>query len=131
MSKEENIPKAAAIYNFWSGFGLDTYEENSVFDIDGVPDFPYLTYEFSSSSFGTSIPLSCSLWYRSTSWVAINAKVKEISETIGDGGVILHCDGGYIWLTRSSPFNLNMGDSSDDMVKRAVINVNAEFFTTN
>ncbi len=123
------MTKAGAIYNFWSQFGLDTYEENSVFDMEGKPDFPYLTYELNTDSFDGAIPLSCSLWYRSTSWVKANAKAKEISETIGQGGVLVPFSDGYIWITRGSPFAQNMGDSSDDLIKRVVINISAEFFT--
>lgn len=124
------MTKAGAIYNFWSQFGLDTYEENSVFDMDGKPDFPYLLYEFNADSFGSgAIPLSCSLWYRSTSWVKANAKADEISKTIGAGGVQIMYDEGSIWITRRKPFSTNMGDSSDDLIKRVVINISAEFFT--
>lgn len=123
------MTKAGAIYNFWAQFGLPAYEENSVFDMEGKPDFPYLTYELNTDAFDGAIPLSCSLWYRSTSLVKANAKAKEISETIGAGGVIITCDDGYIWITRSSPFSQNAGDSSDDLIKRVLINISAEFFT--
>lgn len=126
------MTKAAAIYQFFSGFGLPAYEENSVYDMDDMPDFPYITYELNTDSFSNnSISLSCSLWYRSTSWVQCNAKAEEISEAIGQGGVILPCDGGYIWIKRSSPFAQSMGDDSDDMIKRKYINISAEFLTAN
>ncbi len=125
------MTKAAAIYNFWAQFGLTAYEENSVFDMEGTPDFPYLTYELNTSSFDGAIPLSCSLWYRSTSWVKANAKAEEISETIGQGGVIVPFSDGYVWITRGSLFAQSMGDSSDDLIKRKVLNIYAEFFSVN
>ncbi len=124
------MTKAAALYQFFSSFGLPAYEENSVYDMDDIPDFPYITYELNTDSFSdNSISLSCSLWYRSTSWVQCNAKAEEISKAIGQGGVILPCDGGYIWIKRSSPFAQSMGDDSDDMIKRKFINISAYFFT--
>ena len=120
------MTKAAAIYQFWSSFGLTAYEENT------VPDnavFPYITYQLVTDSFDREIPLSASLWYRSESWTAINAKTEEISQKISRGGKIIPCDGGAIWLKRGQPFAQNMGDESDDLIKRKYLNITAEFMT--
>lgn len=126
------MTKASAIYNFWASFGLDTYEENSVYQMDEAPTFPYLTYEFNSDSFGdNSIPLSASLWYRTTSWVKANGKAEEISKAIGIGGITIPCDDGFIWIKRGSPFSQSMGDDADNMVKRKILNISVEFWTEN
>lgn len=120
------MTKAAAIYQFWSGFGLTAYEENT------VPDdakFPYITYQLVTDSFDREIPISASLWYRSESWTAINAKTEEISQKISRGGKIISCDGGAIWLKRGQPFAQNMGDESDGLIKRKYLNITAEFMT--
>ena len=122
------MTKAAAIYQFWSGFGMMAYEENSVPD-DAA--FPYITYQLVTDSFDREIPLTASLWYRSESWTAINAKTEEISQTISRGGKIISCDGGAIWLKRGQPFAQNMGDESDDLIKRKYLNITAEFMTAN
>lgn len=124
------MTKAAAIYQFFSSFGLPAYEENSVYDMDEAPNFPYLTYELNTDSFSDAFTsLSCSLWYRTSSWVQANSKVEEISKAIGIGGIMIKCDGGYIWIKRGSPFAQSMGDDSDDMIKRKYINISADFFT--
>lgn len=123
------MTKEAALYNFWSGFALPAYEENAVFSEGSAPAFPYITYEVQTGEFGSALPLSASIWYRSSSWTAANAKKREISEYIGMGGIQLPCDEGYIWITRGSTFAQNMGDSSDDMIKRIVLSISAEFFT--
>ena len=120
------MTKAAAIYQFWSGFGLTAYEENSVPD---EAQFPYITYQLVTDSFDREIPLSASLWYRSESWTAINAKTEEISQKISRGGRIIPCDGGAIWLKRGQPFAQSMGDESDDLIKRKYLNITAEFMT--
>ena len=120
------MTKAAAIYRFWNSFGLTAYEENS------VPDeaaFPYITYQLVTDSFDHEIPLSASIWYRSESWTEINAKTEEISQKISRGGKIISCDGGAIWLKRGQPFAQNMGDESDDLIKRKYLNITAEFMT--
>ena len=119
--------KAAAIYQFWSGF-LTAYEENTVPE-DAV--FPYITYQFVEDSMGNEVAMSASVWYRGSSWLDANAKAQEISEQIGRGGVLLTCDGGKIWIKRGVPFAQNMGDESDDLIKRKYLNITAEFLTAN
>ena len=120
------MTKAAAIYQFWSSFGLTAYEENTV-PTDAA--FPYITYQLVTDSFDREIPLTASIWYRSESWAGINAKTEEISQTISRGGKIIPCDGGAIWLKRGQPFAQSMGDESDDLIKRKYINITAEFRT--
>ena len=120
------MTKAAAIYQFWNSFGLTAYEENSV--PDGAA-FPYITYQLATDSFEREIPLAASIWYRSESWTAINAKAEEISHTISRGGKIIPCDGGAIRMKRGQPFAQSMGDESDDLIKRKYLNITAEFMT--
>ena len=120
------MTKAAAIYQFWSGFGLTAYEENTV-PTDAT--FPYITYQLVTDSFDREVAATASLWYRGESWTAINAKTEEIAKHIGLGGKIIKCDGGCIWIKRGHPFAQNMGDESDDLIKRKYINVVYEFMT--
>ena len=120
------MTKAAAIYQFWNSFGLTAYEENTV-PTDAT--FPYITYQLVTDSFYREIPITASIWYRSESWTAINAKTEEISQKISRGGKIVSCDGGAIWLKRGQPFAQSMGDESDDLIKRKYLNITAEFMT--
>lgn len=119
------MTKASAIYQFWGTF-LTAYEENT------VPEnavFPYITYQLVTDSLGNEVQLTASIWYRGSSWVEANAKAEEISQTIGRGGKILKCDNGRIWLKRGTPFSQNMGDDTDNLIKRKYLNITAEFFT--
>ena len=118
--------KAAAIHQFWSGFGLTAYEENTV-PSDAV--FPYITYQLVTDAFDNDVSMTASLWYRGESWVDINAKEREISAYIGIGGVIIKRTDGRIWLKKGTPFAQNMGDQSDNLIKRKYLNVTAEFLT--
>ena len=120
------MTKAAAIYQFWNSFGLTAYEENTV---PTDASFPYITYQLVTDSFDREIQLAASIWYRSESWTDINAKTEEISQKISRGGKIIPCDGGAIWLKRGQPFAQNMGDESDDLIKRKYLNITAEFMT--
>ena len=123
------MTKEAALYNFWSMFGLPAYEENSVPSGEDGAEFPYITYQVVTESFGNDVAMAGSVWYRSTSWKEANAKAQEISNVLGSGGVTLACDGGIIWLRRGVPFAQSMGDDSDDLIKRKYINITAEFIT--
>ena len=122
------MTKAAAIYQFWSSFGLTAYEENTV-PTDAA--FPYVTYQLVTDSFDREVAATASLWYRGESWTAINDKTEEISAHIGLGGKIIKCDGGRIWIKRGQPFAQNMGDESDDLIKRKYLNLTFEFLTAN
>ena len=121
------MTKAAAIYNFWNTF-LTAYEENSV-PTDAT--FPYITYQLVTDSLDNDVQMTASLWYRGSSWTQANAKAEEISQTIGRGGKILKCDNGRIWIKRGTPFSQNMGDDTDNLIKRKYLNITAEFFTAN
>ena len=123
------MTKAAAIYNFWSSFGLTAYEENAVPAGDNAPKFPYITYQLVTDAFENEVLMTASLWYRSTSWSQANAKAEEISEAIGLGGKIIKCVGGRIWLKRGTPFAQRMGDETDALIKRIYINITADYFT--
>lgn len=122
------MTKAAAIYQFWSGFGLTAYEENTV-PTDAV--FPYITYQLVTDSFDREVSATASLWYRGESWTDINAKTEEISNKISRGGKVVPCDCGAIWLKRGQPFAQNMGDESDDLIKRKYLNLILEYLTLN
>lgn len=126
------MTKAGALYQFFSSFSIEAWEENSVYALESPPEFPYLTYEMRTDAFGDyDTALSFSIWYRSTSWAAANAKAEEISAAIGRGGIIIHVDDGYLLIMRGSPFAQSLGDPSDDMIKRKLFNITVRFYTNN
>lgn len=127
------MTKSGALFSFFSRFGLDVYEENTVYSLENPPAMPYLTYEQSTDSFSndSGVYITVNLFYRSTSWTAINAKTEEISAVIGNGGKIIDFDGGHIWIKRGRPFARNLSDPADDMVRRKLINLQLEFFCEN
>ena len=123
------MTKEAALYQFWSGFGLNAYEENTVPTGKDAPNMPYITYQVAMANFGENVQAAASVWYRSESWTAINQKAHEISAEIGFGGVRVPYDGGAIWIRRGTPFAQNMGDSKDNSIRRKYLNVTLEYFS--
>lgn len=113
-----------ALHNFWSGFGLMAYDENTVPDDAALP---YITYEASKDFFAPAIAQSVSIWYRSPSWVEITNKEQEIADYIGRGGRMVACDGGGMWIKRGQPWAQRLPDSQDSMIRRITLNIEIEF----
>lgn len=91
---------ALALYQFWSGFGLQAAT------VGTVPDdwkLPYITYGLVESEPLEPTTHYAQLWYRDTSNTELLAKVDQIKQAIGDG-VVLECDGGYVVIRPSTPF---------------------------
>lgn len=123
------MTKAAAIYNFFNGFGMPAYATTSVPE-DVI--FPYLTYDLILDAWGGGeVSTTVNLWFYTASEAIPNAKVQEISEAIGFSGKVLECDGGYIWIKRGSPFAQSLADDTAPDIKRRYLNISAEFFTLN
>lgn len=116
--------KAQAIHNFWSTF-LTAYDQNAV---PKDAHMPYITYSVSEGAMGDTLVMNASLWYESTSWKDITLKADEIAQAIGSGYHIDKIDGGYMWITRGTPFAQRMSDPEYG-VRRIYLNVNVEFLT--
>ena len=125
--------KWQAIHNFWSGFGIPAYDENTVPDrvyvngveVDNKP--PYITYSAAVGEFEQVVQLTASVWYQSTSWSDVSNKVDEISRSI-DQYKLIKIDDGYMFMVKGTPFAQRMSDENDTL-RRIYVNIQAEFFT--
>lgn len=122
------MTKEAAIYNFFSSFGLTAYATTAVPE-DAV--FPYLTYTSVVGAWNDVNSITVNLWYYTTSEAIPNAKAQEISDRLGLGGKLIRCDDGGIWLKRGSPWCQPLKDEVNENIKRRYINITAEFLTVN
>ena len=125
-----SMDKWQAIHDFWSGFGIPAYDENSVPD-DAV--MPYITYEAEIGAIDALVNLTASVWYKSMSWSEISRKALQIGLAIngnGNGCYLKKIDGGYMLLSQGSPFAQRL-DSGDDRIRRIYFNIQAEFLTAN
>ena len=123
------MTKNAAIQAFFSGFGLTAYPAISVPTGEDAPEFPYITYTVSTDSGIERVSVNASIWYRSTSWTALNAKVDQISSEVGQG-VVIGCDEGAVIVRKGTPWAQPMGDDSDNMIKRKILNFEFLYATT-
>lgn len=117
---------AKALYSFFSSFGLPAYVEDCV--PDGA-ELPYITYQLVSPDWRDSALMYARVWYRSTSLVAINAKVDEISAAIGESKSI-PTDGGTVYLSRHSDFSKIMPMEGDNTLKCMLLNIVINAITT-
>lgn len=115
--------KEQAYQAFWAQFAT-AYDETSVPDGAG---FPRITYEGVSDNFGEQIASSASIWTRSSSWSEAETIKKQIEAKITRGGIMKATEGGAIWIKRGNPFAQRLGDPSDDLIRRIVLNLELEF----
>lgn len=119
--------KAAAFHQFMSSFGMPAYAAGSV---PGDAKTPYVTYDFAEGAWGQGdVSIAASIWHRTESEAALNAKVSEIGKRLGLSGVLLPCDGGGMWVKRGAPWAQSSVDS-DPAVKRRRLLFDVEFMTT-
>lgn len=127
------MDKMQALYSFWSSFGIPAIDEQSAYDEKYMEQlgitFPYISFEASVSEIDEPVALSADIWYRSTSWAGIEAKVQEIAAAIGYGGVKVNYDDGQIWIMRGTPAYQRMSAENSFDIRRIHININAEFLS--
>lgn len=120
---------AKALYEFFSSFGIPAFTEYDV--PDEFPDEngvmqpvnpPYITYEVAEPDWPDEADIYARVWYRSTSYTEINAKVDEISAAIG-GGVSIPTADGAVYLLKGAPFAQNMPMEGDDTLKVVYLNM--------
>ena len=121
-----SIPnKYQALHNFYSGFGVPAYEENS------VPEnakLPYITYEVITSELAAqNVALSCQIWDKSNSLKNLNTLTESLSAALRNGAK-LQCDDGYIMLYRGEPF-AQTRPSGEKTIKAKYINITADYIT--
>lgn len=133
--------KVQALAAFWDSFGWNAFDENSVPEeyptgVKLVP--PYITYQVATDSLNDyGIALTASLWHKSpdtltkVGWAEVTLKSEEISAAIGRGGKVMPYEGGYLWIKRGSPFAQRMSDPEDDLIRRIVLNIEAEYLSEN
>lgn len=88
------LDTAAALYGFFSSFGIPAYVENNVPD---VAVLPYITYELREPERGATCMLTARVWYQDTGFEAISRKVDEIKNAVAEGAS-LPVENGAIWL---------------------------------
>lgn len=127
---------ATAIHSFFSGFGLNAFPEyyvpdyypNSNGELEPVNP-PYITYQLIEPAWDDGGTFYARIWYKSTTYTEINAKVDEIKAAVDEGISIPIESGGAVYLSRGTPFVQYMPMEGDDTLKVAYLNFNIQAIT--
>ena len=119
------MDKQAAFYHLWSSFSIPAYDENTV---PKDADYPRIDFQVITDGFDSPVYPIAKLWFRDTSWDAIDAKVNEIAARLADLAPIT-LDDGYMHVTTGTPFSQRTAAENDDTVKGYILNLAVEFFT--
>ena len=123
------MDKYQAIDEFWNRFSIPAYDESSVPD---NAELPYITYSAQTSDLVSGpVAMTASLWYYGQSWAAVSKKAIAISEYIGMGGIVSLYDGGALWIKRGSQFSQRLSDPDDPLIRRIILNIEAEYISAN
>lgn len=130
--------KQQAYNEFWSGFGLLAWEENSMPDDKVIDDliragvaeskYPYIAYQVLVDDMGHPVYPTASIYDKSTSWKRIDEVANMISEHIQTMNTI-KLDDGRMFITKGSPFAQHQLESEDLNIRRIILNIGVEFFT--
>lgn len=119
------MDKQQAYYSLWSQFDIPAYDELSV--PDGA-EMPYITYQVIVDELDEVIAPTASIWYRGTSWSAIDEKLAEVNTKISSMKPI-RLDDGFMFVTKGNPWAQRMAEDTDRTVRRYILNLNVEFLT--
>lgn len=117
---------AKALYSFFSSFGLHAYVE---YNPPSDATLPYITYQLIEPEWRDTATMYARVWYRSTSFAEINAKVDEISAAIGEG-ITLPTATGVLRLYKGTPFAQYMPMEGDDTLKVVYLSMIIHAHTT-
>ena len=122
---------AKLLQSFWGGFGLPAYPEYSVPNDketagDSYVKPAYITYTIPKPDFTENAVHQARVWYQSTTFTDILAKVDEIERAIGPG-VRVESDDGMLVLRPGALFSQFQPIDSPDL-KVAYLNLQLNFF---
>lgn len=107
---------AAALYKFYSGFGLPAYEVNTVPDDVGIP---YITYLYQEPYYNNAASHYAQLFMRTNSNTELMEKAGEIVRAVGDG---IALENGVV-IRPSTPLVQILHDASNPDIRIAYINL--------
>lgn len=118
----------AALYQFWSGFGVPAYRSGRVPD---DAELPYITFDAAVGEFGYRTILTAYNWHKAPGATAAAADLLDaIARKIPNSGFMLPVDGrGYMLIYRNGgEFQSYVEDEMDKDVIGGRTSYEAHFF---
>lgn len=123
---------ASTLYEWLSGFA-PTYREpvaSSLFDEEHPQPNEYITYSADAGNFASEFMQAITIYSTSTSWTYIMDIVDEIETAVGENGIILRKEWGYITIHKGNPFYQDKPDE-DDSVRAGYVNLIINIYQKN
>lgn len=118
----------AALYEFWSGFGIPAYRPGRV---PTGAEYPYITFDAVAGEFGSRTVLVAHNWHKAPGATTAAADILDaIARKIPNSGFILPVDGrGYLVIYRNGgEFQSYVQDEEDPTVIGGRTSYEAHFF---
>jgi hypothetical protein len=115
---------ATTLYQWLSQFA-PTFREplnTTIFDANNPKPTEYITYSSDVSNFGAEFIQAITIYSQSTSHNKIMDVVDDIENNIGESGIRLSKDWGYITIKKGSPFYQDKPDE-DDTIRAGYVNL--------
>lgn len=115
---------ATTLYQWLRQFA-PTFREplnTTIFDANNPKPTEYITYSSDVSNFGTEFIQAITIYSQSTSHNKVMDIVDDIENNIGESGIRLSRDWGYITIKKGSPFYQDKPDE-DDTIRAGYVNL--------
>lgn len=115
---------ASALYEWLSTFA-PTFRrplQEGLFDSENPKPNEYITYSADAGRFNTDFMQSLSVFSKSTAYTNLMAIVDAIEEAIGEGGIKISKQWGYITIYKGNPFYQDKEDE-DSSYRAGYINL--------
>lgn len=115
---------ATTLYQWLSQFA-PTFREplnTTIFDANNPKPTEYITYSSDVSNFGTEFIQAITIYSQSTSHNKVMDIVDDIESNVGESGIRLSRDWGYITIKKGSPFYQDKPDE-DDTIRAGYVNL--------
>lgn len=112
---------AKTLYNWLSQFA-ETYRSPVQFDADNPQPTEYIEYSLVQGNFAEGVIQPITIYTQSTSYKYVMDIVDKIEQAVGESGVKLSGDVGYVWIMKGSPFYQDKPDE-DSSVRAGYVNL--------
>lgn len=112
---------ATTLYNWLSTFA-PTYREPVQFDSENPMPDEYISYSADVGAFGQEFIQAITIYSKSTAWTYVHDIADDIEEAIGEHGIVLRNEWGYIKVMKGNPFYQDKPDE-DSSIRAGYINL--------
>ena len=112
---------ATLLYD-WLGTFATTYRSPAQFDANNPLPTEYIKYSLVQGNFAEGVIQPITIYSQSTSYKYIMEIVDKIEEEVGESGIKLSGDVGYVWIMKGSPFYQDKPDE-DSSVRAGYVNL--------